>query len=128
MKDLYSNVVEQYAKDWKRLGLELGLEDYEVDIISANNEYHSNKVVVCSIAILERWLRVASSPTWGKLDDAIKKIKKSKTGPMLTDSSASTGMCISTVNSYTSNASNSCNIGKSALPDMYTQCPRACSA
>ena len=95
MRDLYDTVVEQYAKDWQRLGPELGLEDYEVNNISENNARHPNRVVVCCVEILERWLRVVSSPTWGKLNDAIKKIKKSTSDLKLTDSSATTGMCIS---------------------------------
>ena len=75
MKDLHSHIVKQYAVHWERLGLELGLKQYDIDNISANNARHPRRVEACSAAVLEQWLREIPSPTWAKLDDAIKKIK-----------------------------------------------------
>ena len=78
MSDLHSNIVRQYAAQWKRLGLELALNDYDIANISVNNARHPE---VCCTAVLEQWLREIPSPTWGKLEDAVKKIKL----PVLTD-------------------------------------------
>ena len=86
MRDLHSHIVKQYAVHWERLGLELGLMDYHIANISENNARHQNKVEVCCAAVLEQWLREIPSPTWAKLDDAIKKIKlPSTTSPVSTD-------------------------------------------
>ena len=40
--------------------------------------------------MLEQWLREIPSPTWGKLDDAVKKIKLS-TSPVSTDKGGNHG-------------------------------------
>ena len=86
MRDLHSHIVRQYAVHWERLGLELGLKEYETDNISANNAHHQKRVEACCAVVLEQWLREIPSPTWAKLDDAIKKIKlPSTTSPVSTD-------------------------------------------
>ena len=86
MRDLHSHIVKQYAVHWERLGLELGLKEYETDNISANYAHHQKRVEACCAAVLEQWLREIPSPTWAKLDDAIKKIKlPSTTSPVSTD-------------------------------------------
>ena len=74
MRDLHSHIVKQYAVHWKRLGLELKLEEYHMNNISANNARHPERVEVCCAAVLEKWLNNDSSATWAKLDDAIKMI------------------------------------------------------
>ena len=81
MRDLHSNIVRQYVAQWERLGLELGLSDYDIANISKDNEHNPNRSVSCCASVLEQWLKVIPSPTWGKLDDAVKKIKLS-TSPM----------------------------------------------
>ena len=81
MRDLHSHIVNQYAVHWERLGLELGLKQYHIDNISANNACHPKRVEACCTAVLEQWLREIPSPIWAKLDDAIQKI----TSPVSTD-------------------------------------------
>ena len=77
--DLLSRVVYKYAVHWEQLGLELGLERYNIDTISYNNKHNPNRAEDCCAAMLKQWLREIPLPTWGKLRDAIKKIT-SKTG------------------------------------------------
>ena len=77
MTELLSNIVVQYAAHWERLGLELGLKDYHIANISADNVHNPHRSVDSCRAVLEQWLREMPSPTWGKLDDAVKKIKLS---------------------------------------------------
>ena len=89
MRDLHSNIVRQYAAQWERLGLELGLNDYDIANISKDNEHNPNRSVTCCRAVLEQWLREIPSPTWGKLDDAVKKIKLST--PVSTDKGGNHG-------------------------------------
>ena len=72
MRDLNRHIVEQHAAQWERLGLELGLKDYHIANISKD---YPNKSVTCCRVMLEQWLREIPSPTWSKLDDAIKNIK-----------------------------------------------------
>ena len=72
MRDLNRHIVEQQAAQWERLGLELGLKDYQIANISKDNP---NRSVSCCREMLQKWLEIDHSPTWGKLDDAIKNIK-----------------------------------------------------
>ena len=81
MRDLHSHIVKQYAVHWERLGLELGLKDYHIANISANNVCHPARVEKCFTAVLEQWLREIPSLTWNTLDRVIKKI----TDPISTD-------------------------------------------
>ena len=76
MRDLHSNYVEQYAAHWERLGLELGLKNYHIANISKNNPKSAEE---CCVAVFEKWLREIPSPTYDKLDDAVKNIKRSST-------------------------------------------------
>ena len=74
MKELHNNIVRQYATQWNMLGLQLGLEEYDIANIFKNNAHLSRRVEACCAAMLEQWLTEIPSPTWGKLDDAIRKI------------------------------------------------------
>ena len=72
MRDLHRHIVKQYAVHWERLGLELGLKEYDIDIISANNANNPKRVEMYCAAVLEQWLQGNPSPSWAKLDNAIK--------------------------------------------------------
>ena len=72
LNDLLTYIVEQYAVYWERLGLKLGLKDYQLANISENNtSRQSRQVETCCKTVLQKWLQIDSSPTWGKLDDVI---------------------------------------------------------
>ena len=79
MGDLHTHIVLQYAAQWEMLGLELGLKQNDIAKISENNARHPRGIELCCAAVLKEWLRKIPSPTWGKLDSAIKKIKQSST-------------------------------------------------
>ena len=86
MRDLSSHVIDQQAAQWERLGLELGLKDFDIANISKDNEHNPNRSVTCCRTMLQKWLQIDSLATWGKLDDALKKIKlSSKILPVSTD-------------------------------------------
>ncbi|XP_065893263.1 uncharacterized protein [Dysidea avara] len=69
--DLHRNVVSQYAVHWKAIGAELGLEHYHISNIS---EDHCNRTEDGCAEMLKRWLDDGTSPTWGRLDDAISEV------------------------------------------------------
>ena len=87
MRDLNRHIVEQQAVQWKRLGEELELKDYHIANISENNSSRNEtQVEVCCSQMLQKWLEIDPSATWGKLDDAIKNIKLPSTiSPVSTD-------------------------------------------
>ena len=100
MRDLHSNmyIVRQYAAQWERVGLELGLQDYDIANISKDNEHNPNRSVIFCRVMLEQWQREIPSATWGKLDDAIKNIKLlSTTRPVSTDTEGIYGYSYSVV-------------------------------
>lgn len=76
-KDLPTHIIRQFAAKWKRLGIELGLKDYDIANISENNGHHPRRMKVCFVDMIEQWLKENPFPTWGKLDDAINKIRSS---------------------------------------------------
>ena len=100
MRDLNRHIVEQQAAQWERLGLELGLQDYHIANISTNNSsYKQRQVEVCCSQMLQKWLEIDSSATWGKLDDAIKNIKlPSTTSQVSTVKRGNHGYCHSVLN------------------------------
>ena len=87
IKDLNNHVIEQYAIYWKQLGVELGVQNYHIANITENNASRKlRQVEECCSQMLQKWLDIDPSATWGKLDDAIKKIKlPSTTSPVSTD-------------------------------------------
>ena len=70
MRDLHRYIVQQYAANWDSLGLELGLERFHIDNITRDNRC----VAACCKEMLNKWLQIDASATWGKLDDAIRVI------------------------------------------------------
>ena len=80
---MYSNTVFQYAANWERLGLTLGLNDYEIENISKNNAHNPRRSETCCAQMLEDWLKKIFSSTWGKLDDAVTMIQRSDKGEVL---------------------------------------------
>ena len=91
MRDLNRHVVQQQAAQWEKLGEELGLDSYHIANISKDNEHNPNRSVTCCKNMLQKWLEIDLEASWGKLDNAIKKMKSSITYPMLVASNHHTG-------------------------------------
>ena len=93
IRNLNKHIIEELAVHWERLGLELGLKDYQIANISKDNEELSlNRLVACFRAMLELWLIKIPNPTWGKLDDAIKTTTlKMATSPTSTNKGGNHG-------------------------------------
>ena len=72
MRDINRHIVKQQAAQWERLGVELGLKDYHIANISKD---YLNRSETCCRVMLQKWLDIDPSPTWAKLNDAIKNIK-----------------------------------------------------
>ena len=82
LRNLNTHVVQQQAIYWEKLGVELGLEDYHIANISKDNEHNPNRSVTCCDKMFQKWLEIDPEASWGKLDNAIKKIKLSTTDPV----------------------------------------------
>ena len=74
MTELYSHVIHQYAAHWEEIGLKLRIQDYDIANISKDNAHNPDRSVTCCRTVLEKWLQVVTSPTWGQLDDVIKSL------------------------------------------------------
>ena len=68
LKDLYQHITPQYAVDWKVIGTLLGLPSGELTAIEAG--YPIN-VKWCCNQMLEKWLEVDTTASWGKLFNVI---------------------------------------------------------
>ena len=88
MRDLNRYIVQQQAAQWETLGLELGLKDYHIAIITKD---HPNNSVTCCRVMLQKWLDTDPLASWSKMDDAVKKIKSPTTGPTSVVSSDTAG-------------------------------------
>jgi len=76
MQDLYLKIVnKQHAIHWKELGLQLGLPNDKIVIIELDNDRAKYKTQRCCVSMLKQWLWSNTSPTWGKLQDAINTIE-----------------------------------------------------
>ena len=71
-KELSLNIIHQYAAHWEDLGALLELKPYK--IVNIARDHHNQSVDACR-KMLILWLQVDPSPTWGKLDAAIKSLK-----------------------------------------------------
>ena len=71
LRDLYRYIATQQAAQWEWLGLELGLNDVQINTISMN---HRGDVEACCRSMLSKWLQIDPSASWGKLDDAIRRM------------------------------------------------------
>ena len=64
LRDLYQHITPQYAADWKVIGTLLGLPSGELNAIEAG--YPTNVKWCCNV-MLEKWLEVDTTASWGKL-------------------------------------------------------------
>ena len=64
LKDLYQHITPQYAADWKLIGTLLDLPSGELKAIEAG--YPTN-VKWCCNQMLEKWLDMDTTASWGKL-------------------------------------------------------------
>ena len=78
LKDLYQHITPQYAADWKVIGTLLGLPSGELRAIEAG--YPTN-VKWCCNQMLEKWLEMDTTASWGKLLTVIESPAVSYTQP-----------------------------------------------
>ena len=78
MKDLNRYVTNKYESDWQDIGIELGLELDELDIIERNYPQQS---LTCFQWTLDRWLKLNNDDaTWKTLEIAITNVNRTKLG------------------------------------------------
>ena len=78
MKDLNRYVTRKYATDWHDIGIELGLESDELDIIK--NDHPLNSITSFQ-KMLDSWLKLNSDgATWRTLEVAITNVNRAKLG------------------------------------------------
>ena len=78
MKDLNRYVTRKYAIDWHDIGIELGLERDELDIIE--NDHPLNSVTSFQ-KMLDSWLKLNSDDaTWRTLEVALTNVNRVKLG------------------------------------------------
>ena len=74
MRDLNRYVTKRkYATDWKDIGIELGLDLDVLDIIEKD---HHDRSVACYQKTLDKWLKLATNPTWKILEVALTNVNK----------------------------------------------------
>ena len=64
LPDLYEHITPRYALKWKVIGTLLGLPSEKLDIIKQDNFHQSEQ---CCNEMLQWWLRVNPTASWGKL-------------------------------------------------------------
>ncbi|XP_065916873.1 uncharacterized protein [Dysidea avara] len=74
LADLYKHVPPSYALHWKALGVSLGFENYQLEMISTDNAHNSDRTLTCFRSMLFQWL-CHGKASWGQMEDAINHIR-----------------------------------------------------
>ena len=78
MKHLNRYVVSKHANDWKRIGIELGLDFHVLKVIESD---YPQRSVVCFQKTLDKWLQSnADDVTWKTLEVALTNVNRVKLG------------------------------------------------
>ena len=64
LSDLKEYFTPQYAADWKEIGIILGLDPAILANIKGN---YNRSVTDCCNAMLNKWLKIDNTASWGKL-------------------------------------------------------------
>ncbi|XP_065900447.1 uncharacterized protein [Dysidea avara] len=64
-------VVKTYARYWKQIGRQLGIDSAVLDSIEVENATHQKTSHSCCTNMMNKWLEKETSTTWEKLLDAI---------------------------------------------------------
>ena len=75
-KDLNRFVIRKHSTDWHEIGIELGLEVEELNII----EEDCDRSVKRLRKTLETWLNVDDDATWNALEVALTNVNRTKLG------------------------------------------------
>ena len=78
LKDLQLHFTPQYAVQWRVIGTQLGLPTATLDIIEHDNHYKARE---CCNAMLNKWLQVDTTASWGKLFTIIESPAVSYSAP-----------------------------------------------
>ena len=78
LKDLYQYITPRYAADWKVIGTLLGLPSATIEVIEHDNHHKAAK---CCNAMLNKWLQVDTTASWGKLFTVIESPAVSCSAP-----------------------------------------------
>ena len=73
MKDLNRFVTKKYATDWYSIGLELKLQESELNIIRKDCPQQS---VTCFETTLKKWLDIDDNSTWRTLEVALTNVNR----------------------------------------------------
>ena len=64
MRNLYQHITPRYATQWRVIGTLLDLPSETLNIIEHD---HRDKAKRCCNAMLEKWLQMDTTASWGKL-------------------------------------------------------------
>ena len=71
MKPQLKDLVLLQTTKWYNLGLQLGIEDTELDMIEENNP---KNIDVCKRKMFKTWLRITSSPSYQQLVESLQTV------------------------------------------------------
>ena len=56
---------------WYRLGLELGIDNYKMQVIEADAKAQPNMTEAALRMVLDTWLRITDNPVWCDIEKAM---------------------------------------------------------
>ena len=71
MVPLLKDLVLVQVAEWYDLGLQLGVEDEELDVIKKNNP---GNLRACKREMFRKWLRITANPSYQQLVEALKAV------------------------------------------------------
>ena len=79
LEELLDNVK---TVQWHRVGLKLGVQQYDLDVIEKDRSHDTNGAL---LDMLRKWLRECENPTWGAVVKAMKEIGEVREAKRLQD-------------------------------------------
>ena len=75
-RDLNRYVINKHSVDWREIGLELGLQGEQLNIIGID----FTQCAKCLQKTLEAWLNIGDGATWKALEVAVTNVNRAKNG------------------------------------------------
>ena len=76
LSELHRMIVHKYAAKWRKLGKLLDIPTHTLAEIAVNNTNHPHFNEQCCMAVLEKWFKSTTEPTWCTIQKAIDYLSK----------------------------------------------------
>ena len=77
MRDINRYVTREFAADWEKVGIELGLTTSILKVVAKNKHHQAED---CFQEVMDKWLNRNVSATWRTLEVALTNVRRQQLG------------------------------------------------